>query len=132
MNITQIKGMKKIILLLLISGSIVFISCKSNKPKDLIVNKWKITNIDIPNMPLPDSVKASVMKGTMEFTKDGKLTMIGMGTDQAGTYTLSDDGKTLFVITNGETQSNEIKELSSSKLILFDKTNNSTLTATPK
>jgi hypothetical protein len=48
------------------------IGCKSDKPKDLIVNKWKITDIDVPNMPLPDSVKASVMKGTMEFTKDGK------------------------------------------------------------
>lgn len=124
--------MKKNILLLLITASIVFISCKSDKPKDLIVNKWKITNIDIPNMPLPDSVKASVMKGTMEFTKDGKMTLTGMGTDQAGTYTLSDDGKTLFVITNGETQSNEIKELSSSKLVLVDKKNNSTLTAAPR
>lgn len=124
--------MKRIILLLFITASIGFISCQSSKPKDLIVNKWKITNIDIPNMPLPDSVKASVMKGTMEFTKDGKLTITGMGTDQSGTYTLSDDGKTLFVITNGETQSNEIKELSSSKLVLFDKTNNSTLTATPR
>lgn len=124
--------MKKNILLLLITASIGFISCKSDKPKDLIVNKWKITNIDIPNMPLPDSVKASVMKGTMEFTKDGKMTLIGMGTDQSGTYSLSDDGKTLFVITNGETQSNEIKELSSSKLVLVDKRNNSTLTAAPK
>lgn len=124
--------MKKIILLFLVSASIGLISCKSDKPKDLIVNKWKITNVDIPNMPLPDSVKANLSKATMEFTKDGKMSITGMGTDQSGTYTLSDDGKTLFVITNGETQSNEIKELSSSKLVLFDKTNNSTLTATPR
>ena len=124
--------MKKVVFLLMISASIGFISCKSNKPKDLIVNKWKITNIDVPNMPLPDSVKASVMKGTMEFTKDGKMIITGMGNDQSGTYTLSDDGKTLFVVTNGQTQSNEIKELTSSKLVLFDKTNNSTLTAAPR
>jgi hypothetical protein len=124
--------MKKIIFLLFISASIGFISCKSNKPKDLIVNKWKITNIDVPNMPLPDSIKASVMKGTMEFTKEGKMNLTGMGNDQSGTYTISEDGKTLFVVTNGQTQSNEIKELTSSKLVLFDRTNNSTLTAAPR
>ena len=124
--------MKKTIFLLFMAASIGIISCKSNKPKDLIVNKWKITNIDVPNMPLPDSVKASVMKGTMEFTKDGKMLITGMGNDQSGTYTVSEDGKTLFVVTNGQTQSNDIKEVTSSKLVLFDKTNNSTLTAVPR
>ena len=83
-------------------------------------------------MPLPESVKASVMKGTMEFTKDGKMHITGMGNDQSGTYTVSDDGKTLFVVTNGQTQSNDIKEITSTKLVLFDKTNNSTLTAVPR
>lgn len=83
-------------------------------------------------MPLPDSVKASVMKGTMEFTKDGKMLLTGMGNDQSGTYTISEDGKTIFVVTQGQTQSNEIKEITSSKLVLFDKTNNSTLTAVPR
>lgn len=124
--------MKKIIFLLFISASIGFTSCKSNKPKDLIVNKWKITDMDVPNMPLPDSIKASIMKGTMEFTKDGKMSITGMGQDQAGTYTLSDDGKTLFVVNNGTTQSNDIQELTSSKLVLFDKANNSKLTAVPR
>ena len=124
--------MKKTIFLLFMAASIGIISCKSTKPKDLIVNKWKITNIDVPNMPLPDSVKASVMKGTMEFTKDGKMLITGMGNDQSGTYTVSEDGKTLFVVTNGQTQSNDIREVTSSKLVLFDKTNNSTLTAVPR
>lgn len=124
--------MKKIIFLLFISASIGFISCKSNKPKDLIVNKWKITDIDVPNMPLPDSVKAIVMKGTMEFTKDGKMMLTGIGNDPSGTYTISDDGKTLFVVTNGKTESNEIIELTSSKMILLDKTTNSKLTVVPR
>ena len=124
--------MKKIIFLLFISASIGLISCKSNKPKDLIVNKWKITNIEVPNMPIPDSVKATAMKGTMEFTKDGKISITGMGNDQSGTYTLSDDGKTLFVVTNGKTESNDILELTSSKMILSDKTNNSKLTVVPR
>lgn len=124
--------MKKIILLLFISASIWFTGCKSNKPKDLIINKWKITNIEVPNMPIPDSVKATAMKGTMEFTKDGKINITGMGNDQSGTYTLSDDGKTLFVVTNGKTESNDIIELSSSKMVLSDKTNNSRLTVVPR
>lgn len=124
--------MKKIIFLLIIATTIGVISCKSNKPKDLIVNKWRITNIDVPNMPLPDSTKAAVMKGTMEFTKDGKMLLTGMGTDQSGTYTLSDDGKTLFVVTNGKSESNDILELTSSKMVLQDKTNNSKLTVVPR
>lgn len=124
--------MKKIILLLFISASIWFTGCKSNKPKDLIINKWKITNIEVPNMPIPDSVKATAMKGTMEFTKDGKINITGMSNDQSGTYTLSDDGKTLFVVTNGKTESNDIIELSSSKMVLSDKTNNSRLTVVPR
>ena len=124
--------MKKIVLLLFISASIAFTGCKSNKPKDLIVNKWKITNIEVPNMPIPDSVKAIAMKGTMEFTKEGKIKITGMGNDQSGTYTLSDDGKTLFVVTQGKTESNDIIELSSSKMVLSDKTNNSKLTVVPR
>jgi len=124
--------MKKNIFLLFIATSICFISCKSNKPKDLIVKKWRITNIEVPNMPLPDSIKTSVKKGTMEFTKDGKMLLTGMGNDQSGTYTISDDGKTLFVVTNGKTESNDIVEITSSKMVLSDKTNNSKLTVVPR
>ena len=124
--------MKKIFYVLVVSAAIGFAGCKGNKPKDLIVNKWRVTNIEIPNMPLPDSTKAEVMKGTMEFTKDGKLMLTGMGNDQTGTYTLSDDGKTLFVTTAGKTESNDILELSSSKMVLLDKTNQSKLTVVPR
>ncbi len=124
--------MKRILFLLVTAFTVALVSCKSNKPKDLIVNKWRITNIDVPNMPLPDSVKAVVMKGTMEFTKDGKLILTGMGNDQSGTYTMSDDGKTLFVVTKGKTESNDILELTSSKMVLSDKTNNSKITVVPR
>lgn len=124
--------MKKIIFLLLISSSVGMISCKSNKPKDLIINKWKITDIDVPNMPIPDSVKSTLLRGTLEFTKDSKMILTGLGNDQNGTYSLSEDGKTLFVITNGKTESNDIVELTKSKLVLLDKSNQSKLTAVPK
>jgi hypothetical protein len=124
--------MKKWIFLFLVSPSIALISCSSNKPKDLIVKKWRISDINVPNMPVPDSIKKSLLKGTMEFTKDGKLILTGLGNDQTGSYSLSDDGKTLFVVTNGSTETNDIMELTSSKMVLFDKTNQSKLTVVPK
>ena len=75
--------MKKIFFLLVLSVY-AFNSCNTNKPKDLVVNKWKIINIDMPEMPLPDSIKASAMRGTIELTKDGKWLVTGMGRDQQG------------------------------------------------
>lgn len=124
--------MKKVIFLLLISASVGFISCNTNKSKDLVVNKWKIVNIDLPDMPLSDSVKAVAMRGTMEFTKDGKWMVTRMGHDQSGIYTLSDDGKTIFIISKDKTETNKIVELTKSKMILFDSTNNSKLTFAPR
>jgi hypothetical protein len=124
--------MKKIVLLSLICLSIGLISCKSNNPRELIVNKWKIKDIEIPNMPLADTAKATLMKGTLQFTQDGKMILTGMGKNQSGTYSLSDDGKNLFVMVNGKTETNEIKELTTSKMILIDKTNNSKITVVPR
>jgi len=123
--------MKAIITIMLVT-TLGLISCKSNNPKELIVNKWKIKDIEIPNMPLPDTTKATLMKGTLQFTQDGKMIRTGMGKNQSGTYTLSDDGKNLFVMVNGKTETNEIKELTTSKMILIDKTNNSKLTVVPR
>jgi hypothetical protein len=60
------------------------------------------------------------------------MIITGMGNDQTGTYTLSDDGKTLFVVTNGKTESNDILELTSKKMVLSDKANNSKLTVVPR
>lgn len=123
--------MKKIIFLVLLSASI-FISCKSSKPKDLIVNKWRIIDVSVPGMTMPDSIKNQLMQGTMEFTKDGKLLLSGMGNDQSGTYTISDDGKTLTVVSNGRTETNKIDELTKSKLVITDNTNGSKLSATTR
>jgi len=123
--------MKTIITIILFT-TFGLISCKSANPKELIVKKWKVSDIDIPNMPMPDTAKTTLMKGTLQFTQDGKMIITGMGKNQSGTYTLSDDGKKLFVIVNGKTETNEIKELTTSKMILIDKTNNSKLTVVPR
>ena len=124
--------MKKIILLLSLSATIL-ISCKSNNTKELIVNKWRITNITSPNMEVPDSIKKVLSKGTLEFTKDGKFLVTGMGMDdQTGTYTVSENGKKLVTVTNGRSETNEINELTKIKIILTDTRNSSRVTAVPK
>jgi regulatory protein YycI of two-component signal transduction system YycFG len=111
----------------------IFAGCKSNNSKELIVNKWKITDITAPNMEVPDSIKNALKQGTLEFTKDGKFLLTGMGTDnQSGTYTLSDDGKKLITVTNGRSETNEINELTKTKIILTDTRNSSRITAVTK
>lgn len=124
--------MKKTVFLFLLLAS-VFIGCK-DKPKDLITKKWKITDMSMPGQAMPDSIKNTISQGTMEFSKDGKLSLsgMGMGADQSGTYTLSDDGKTLTVITNGKTEMSDVTELTKSKLKITDKNTGSMLTAEPK
>lgn len=123
--------MKAIITIILVT-TFGLISCKSDNPKEMIAKKWRVTDIDIPNMPLPDSTKGLIMRGTMEFTQGGKMLLTGMGNNKSGTYILSDDGKKLFVVTNGKTETNEIIELTNSKMILVNKTNNSRITVIPK
>lgn len=123
--------MKKLLSLFLIA-SIVIVSCNSGKPKDLIVNKWKISDINLSNKVMPDSIKQEIMKGTMEFTKQGTMTLTGMGTDESGTYSVSDDGKTLTTVANGKTETSEINELTKSKLVITDKANGNKLTAVPR
>lgn len=125
--------MKKTIFLFLLFAAAAFVGCKS-KPKDLLVNKWKITDMTMPGQVMPDSIKNSISQGTLEFTNDGKMSLTGMATggDQSGTYTLSDDGKTLTVISNGKSEMNDVTELSKSKLMISDKTTGSTLSAVPK
>jgi hypothetical protein len=124
--------MKKIFFLLFVAACCAFVSCKSNKAKDLIVNKWKITDINIPEMPVNDSIKTAAMKGTMEFTKDKKWQITGMGKDMIGTYSLTDDGKTLFILVDDKSETHEVVELTSTKLVLIDKSNKSKLTLAPR
>ena len=121
--------MKKIVLLLICAVSLF--SC-SQKPKDLIVKTWQIKDVTIPNQTMSDSDKAKILKGTIEFTKDGKMIIRGMGDDQTGNYTLSEDGKTLTVVTNGKSEDNTVEDLTSSKLVLTSKNDGGKLTAVPK
>lgn len=111
-----------IILLLL---SVFFIACKGKSAKDLIVNKWKLTEVTgegTKNMTA-EQKKLMTDKLLMDLTKDGKYTVSGMGEKpQTGTYTLSDDGKILNILREGDTTKlpQVINELTASKLDITD------------
>lgn len=60
-------------------------------------------------------------KFMMELTKDGKVSMTGMGeTPKTGTYSISDDGKTLTLTHEGEVKGDphDINELTTDKLVI--------------
>ena len=115
----------------------LFTACKSKSPKDLIVNKWKVTDVSGEGAKnMSDSDKKEMMdKVVMDLTKDGKCTMTGMGnTPKTGTYTVSDDGKTLNLTREGDTKPSpqEISELTADKLVITDGDSKMKITFSPK
>ena len=111
----------KLFALVLLVAIVAMVSCKSKSAKELIVNKWKVTNIDGAPSDMTDSMKNVVYAtASMEFTRDGKFNSTGMGPAKNGTYSLSDDGKTLSTTDDGSTIADvlNVEELSDSKLIV--------------
>jgi hypothetical protein len=107
----------------LILAALIFTGCKGKSAKELIVNKWKLTELSGENAKeMSDAEKKEMTdKLVMEFTKDGKVTMSGTGdTPKTGTYSLSEDGKTLFLIRDGDTKADPqvINELKAGKLVI--------------
>jgi len=107
----------------LILMALIFAGCKSKGAKELIVNKWKLTELSGESAKeMSDTEKKEMTdKLVMELTKDGKVTMSGMwDTPKTGTYSLSDDGKTLFLTRDGDTKAEPqaINELKEGKLVI--------------
>jgi len=101
------------------------LSACRNKPKDLIVGKWKA--IDISNAKIDamaDSIKKTIIASAgIEFTNSGKYVTTSTTTPNNGTYVVSEDGKYIVMTnTNGKAEKTNIEELTSDRLILSDKT----------
>ena len=115
----------KLITVVLLVTAIAIASCKSKSAKDLIVNKWKVTNVSGTQLnDLTDSMKTVIYAtATMEFTNDGKFISSGMGPTKGGTYSVSDDGKTLTTTDEGSTTPDmlDIAEISKDKMVVKDK-----------
>ena len=119
--------------LALILAVILFTGCKGKAAKDQIVNKWKLTAVSGEGAKdMSDEEKAGMIgKLTLEFTKDGKCTMSGEGDNtKTGTYTMSDDGKTLMMTQEGHDKADQmdVSELSSGKLVMTEGKNKTTMT----
>ncbi len=103
--------------------ALFFTGCKGKGAKELIINKWKLTELSGESAKeISDAEKKEMTdKFLMELTKDGKVTISGMSdTPKTGTYSLSEDGKTLFLIRDGDTKAEPqaINELKAGKLII--------------
>jgi hypothetical protein len=109
-------------------------SCKTESPKELIVNKWKFSEMEGPSFTqMPDSVKAEMKKGVMEFKADNSYVYTGPSDTQTGSYSISDDGK-LLSITPADTKEMEtdtVRELTKTRLVIIDKLGNKLSCTTP-
>ena len=114
------------ILTVLLLGLILSLAgCKKETPETLIVNKWKLNDwILVPGMMVTDSVKAEMLKSaSMEFKADKTYLFYGMNDMYStGSYSLSEDGKTLTLIPTESTipYDSPIVELSKTKLVMID------------
>jgi len=127
--------LKNILSGILLMSAMAFVSCKG-KPKDMIVNKWKATDMSGGMMgSVPDSVKKSMVSSvTIEFTKDGKyIAGSGSSTDN-GTYTIAEDGKSISMTSaaSGKAEESTVEEITKSKLVVIDKASGTKIVLEPK
>ena len=116
----------KLFTAVLATATLMMIGCKGKTAKDLVVNKWKITDMSGKGIAdMPDSAKAKIYaNSSMEFTKDGKFITSGMDNDdKKGTYSVSDDGKTMISTNEGDTYADtlNILEISADKMVVEDR-----------
>ncbi len=126
--------LKNIFTGILLMSAMAFVSCKG-KPKDMIVNKWKATDITGGDMAsMPDSIKKNLISAiSIEFTKDGKYTAVSGGENENGTYTISEDGKSISMTgKSGTAEESTIEEITKSKLVIVDKTSSTKISMESK
>jgi PBP1b-binding outer membrane lipoprotein LpoB len=102
-----------------------FVSC-SQKPSEMIVGEWKITDIQ-SSEAIPDEL-AEIHRQTIEEMKSSsKLTIKADGTfenmisetSSTGKWTLSDDAKTLtMTYESGNQEVSNVDELAETKLVV--------------
>ena len=136
-NKTTKMKLTKLLTACVLVAAIAMISCKGKGPKDLIVNKWQMSEIGGAGAAqIPDSVKTKVIgHATIEFKKEGNFESSDMGDGpKTGTYAVSADGKILSTTDSGKsyTDSLDIIEISASKVILLDKRSDIKMTMTAK
>ena len=97
----------------------------------MLSKKWRPVAI---SQQLPDSIRNELFaKTSLEFTKEGKYYITGWQQNDTGTYTLTDNGKTLTVSSTHTPKVTEIfiDTLTPDKIIFTTKSDGSSMTAVP-
>ena len=100
-----------------------------NSTATMLAKKWRPVAI---NEPLSDSLKNELFAKTIiEFTKDGRYTIDGLQRNDTGTYSLSDNGKTLTVTSRVKSKVTEISidTITNDKIVFTTKADGSRMTA---
>lgn len=129
----------KLFSVLALLAAISMTGCKSKTAKELIVGKWQVTAITDDgaeaDRKMSDAEKKELVESTsIEFTSDGKCTVNSREGAENGTYTLSEDGKTLMMKQSGSDRNDEmqVSELGGTKLVLLENKSKMKLTFTKK
>jgi hypothetical protein len=104
---------------------VLLAGCKERSPKDLIVNRWRVTEMSGPlAAEFTDSSKQKIYAtAIMEFKKDGQFQTTGLSSGtKTGTYSVTGDGKQLISTNTGDTKADtlNILEISTSNLVVED------------
>lgn len=96
--------------------SFFLLSCKPH-PSELLVKKWKPVEAEGVNA---EAKKNLLGEGnSMEFFKDGKFITFSPVSKDTGSYTLSEDGKSLHLYTFGNMETIfTVGELNADRLVL--------------
>jgi hypothetical protein len=114
--------------------AVVMVAC-GGSAKDNLVGEWQVEEVDMSAVmeSIPEEQRAfmeamlpmmeEAMKSmTMNFSADGKVvtksSMMGQEQEEEGTWTLSDDGKTLTIDNGGNKQNMNLDELTASKMVV--------------
>lgn len=113
--------------------ALALVACKGGK--DNLVGTWGVDSVDMSEMLAGLSEEERAMYESfmpmmeeafktmeMTFNADGTMTtkasMMGQESNDEGTWTLSDDGKTLTTTTGGKEENIAVEKLTSSELTL--------------
>ena len=120
--------------ILLSTFTVVMVACGGNSQNTLL-GTWQVTDVDMSSMleTVPEEQKAfmeamlpmmqEAMKSmTMEFSEDGKVitksAVMGEQSEEEGTWSLSDDAKTLTINGEGNSQEMQVTELTNAKMVV--------------
>lgn len=99
------------------------VACKGNKAK-MLVKKWKVSEVKSKSQLSAEDIEKVKSEAYFEFKMEGKEGKFEykMGNVTTGTWSLSEDGKTLKMKdSEGKEEEMTVEELTKNKIVLSDK-----------